>query len=219
MELPDRKRAILGIVLVLIGAIFLLDNLGFDIELPWYVFRWPIVFVILGVVNLLSGNARPAFIFLGLAVFFYLDVFDVIDIFDAWPVILIIIGLSFIIRQKGQANSSGRNDQDFFDEIAILGGTDKTFTSQNLQGGKITSLFGGSKIDLREAKLAEGASIELFCMFGGSEILVPDDWGVNMEATAILGGFSDERKKVNPNSIGKLHIKGFVMFGGGELKN
>jgi len=220
MESSNRKRAILGIVLVIIGVVFLLDNLGFDIELPWYIFRWPIVFIILGMINLLSGNPRPAFIFFGLGALFYLDVFHVLDLRDAWPVILIIVGLSFILSKGRKSNSSGKSEQDFFDEIAIFGGTDKTFTSQNLQGGKITSLFGGSKIDLREAKLQEdGASIELFCMFGGTEIQVPDDWEINMDATAILGGFSDERKNVNPKTTGQLHIKGFVMFGGGELKN
>ena len=220
MEPSNRKRAILGIILVLIGTIFLLDNLGFAIELPWYIFRWPIVFIILGTVNLLSGNPRPAFIFFGLGTLFYLSIFDIIDLRDAWPLILIIVGLSFILKKGGKSNSSGNSEQDYFDEIAIFGGTDKTFTSQTLQGGKITSLFGGSKIDLRGAKVQEeGASIELFCMFGGAEILVPDDWEVNMDATAILGGFSDERKNVNPDATGKLHINGFVMFGGGELKN
>lgn len=221
MEPSNRKRAILGIVLVVIGSIFLLDNLGFDIDLPWYIFRWPIIFIILGVVNLLSGNLRPAFIFFGLGTLFYLHIFDVFELRHAWPIILIIVGISFIIRKgSGKSNSSGNSELNFFDEIAILGGTDKTFTSQNLQGGKVTSLFGGSKIDLREANPQEGgASIDLFCMFGGTEIYVPDDWEVNMEATAILGGFSDERKNITPDASKKLHIKGFVMFGGGELKN
>jgi len=220
MESSNRRRALLGIILVIIGAIFLLDNLGFDIELPWYIFRWPMIFILIGVVNLLSGNTKPALIFFSIGALFYLDLFDILQIRHAWPIVLIAIGISFILRKGGKSNSSGNSGQDYFDEIAIFGGTDKTFTSQSLQGGKITSVFGGSKIDLRDARLQpEGASIELFCMFGGTEILVPNDWEVNMEATAILGGFSDERKNVELNATGKLHIKGFVMFGGGELKN
>lgn len=218
MNSSNRKRVILGIVLIFIGALFLLDNLGYDIYLPWYLFRWPIVFIIIGFINLFSGNSRPAFIFFGLGVLFYLDVFDILSIGDFWPLILIIIGISFILR-KGPTIKSDENSDEYFDETAIFGGTDKKFISKNLKGGKITSLFGGSKIDLRGSRIEGEASIELFCMFGGTELLVPEDWKVNMNATAVLGGFSDERTNISSKPIGTLHIKGFVMFGGGELKN
>lgn len=220
MESSNRKRALLGILFVLIGTLFLLDNMGIAIALPWYIFRWPMIFILLGVVNLLSGNFRPAFIFFGIGGLFYLDVFDVLEISDAWPVILIIIGLSFIFRGRKKPSTAGANNQHYFDEISILGGTEKTITSQRLQGGKITTFLGGSKIDLREANLQEGgATIELFCMFGGTEITVPPNWEVNMDATALLGAVKDERKNTQAETVGVLHIKGFVMFGGGELKS
>jgi len=218
MDSSNRKRAILGIILVVIGSIFLLDNLGFRIDLPWYIFRWPIVFIIIGVVNVFSGNLRPALLFFGLGIFFYLNLFDVIDIRDYWPVILIIIGLTFIFRKSTFIKAS-ENDEDVFDEVAIFGGTDKKFTSENLKGGKITSVFGGSNIDLRGSKIQGEANIEVFCMFGGVEILVPADWKVNMDATAILGGSSDERANINEENVATLNVKGFVMFGGAELKN
>ncbi len=218
MDSPNRKRAILGVILVVIGAIFLLDNLGFDIYLPWYLFRWPIVFIIIGVVNILSGNIRPAFIFFGLGILFYLDVFNILYIGDFWPLILIIIGISFILKRRSIVNTDENSDE-YFDEVAIFGGTDKKFISEDFKGGKVTSLFGGSKIDLRGSRINGDASIELFCMFGGTEILVPEDWNVNMNATAILGGFSDERANISTETSGTLHIKGFVMFGGGEMKN
>ncbi|MEM6642507.1 MAG: DUF5668 domain-containing protein [Bacteroidota bacterium] len=218
MEITTRKRAILGIVLVIIGALFLLDNLGLEIEIPWYVFKWPIVFIILGVVNLISGNPRPALIFFALGTLFYLDVFDVLDLSDYWPVILIIIGLSFILR-RGSVSDVSENKEDIFDEVAIFGGTEKKFTSEQLKGGKITTLFGGSKIDLKSSQIATEANIEIFCMFGGTEILVPEDWDVNMNATAILGGSSDERSVSTTGSNSKLNVNGFVMFGSIELKS
>lgn len=218
MDSSNRKRAILGIILVIIGSIFLLDNLGFDIDLPWYIFRWPIVFIIIGVINLLSGNPRPAFLFFGLGVLFYLNLFDVLEIRDYWPIILIIVGIMFIFRRNSVIKTS-ENGDDIFDEMAIFGGTERKFTSENLRGGKITTLFGGSNIDLRGSKIQGEANIELFCMFGGTEIMVPEDWKVNMNATAILGGSSDERANINDNTVATLNVNGFVMFGGVELKN
>ena len=195
-----------------------MDNLGFDIDLPWYVFRWPIVFIIIGVINLFSGNLRPAFFFFGLGILFYLHVFHVLHIGEFWPIILIIIGITFIFRKSSVVKTSENKDT-IFDEVAIFGGTDKKFTSEDLKGGKITTIFGGSNIDLRGSKIQGEANIELFCMFGGTEILVPADWKVNMNATAILGGSSDERANINEDTVATLNVNGFVMFGGVELKN
>lgn len=114
---------------------------------------------------------------------------------------------------------SSENAENIFEETAIFGGTDKKFTSEDLKGGKITTIFGGSQIDLRKSKIQDGANIELFCMFGGTEIFVPADWKVNMNATAILGGFSDERATIDDKPVATLNVNGFVMFGGAELKN
>jgi len=218
MDSSGRKRAIIGTLLVVVGFIFLLDNLGFDIEIPRHVFRWPMIFVAIGIVNLLSGNMRPAIIFLSLGTIFYLHYFKLLDISELWPVIIIIIGLTFLLRRKS-APKAALNEQDAFDEIAIFGGGEKKYTSQNLKGGKVTCVFGGLEIDLRGAKIPEGAVVEIFCMFGGVEIMVPENWKVNLNTTAIFGGFSDERKNISNDPTTTLNVRGFVMFGGGNLTN
>ena len=219
MSSPNSKRAIIGIILIALGTIFLLDNMGYDMYLPYYLFSWPAVFVVLGVINLLSGNSRSSLIFFGLATIFYLHHYNVVRIGEIWPVVLIIIGLSFIFRRRGQARNISESNDDIIDEVAVFGGTEKKFVSEKFQGGKITCLFGGSEIDLRGSKAQDGAVIEVFCMFGGVELTLPEDWKVNMNATAIFGGFSDARKNVSETPSATVHIKGFTMFGGGELKN
>lgn len=219
MASSNHKRAIIGFILVFVGVIFLLDNLGFDIDIPYYLFSWPAVFVVLGVVNLLSGNGRTSLIFFGLATIFYLHYFHIVRIGDIWPAILIFIGLSFILKRKSSPKRISESGENYFDEVAIFGGTERKYVSENLQGGKITSIFGGSEIDLRGSKAQDGAVIEIFCMFGGVELMLPEDWKVNMDATAIFGGFSDSRKNVTNSSETTVHIKGFTMFGGGEVKN
>ena len=219
MASSNHKRAIIGFILVFIGAIFLLDNLGFDIDIPYYLFSWPAVFVIIGVVNLLSGNGRVALIFFGLATIFYLHYYDIVRIRDIWPLVLIIIGLSFILRKRSGPRSVSESKEDYFDEVAIFGGTERKYISEKLKGGKVSCVFGSAEIDLRGSKAQDGAVIDVFCMFGGVELLLPEDWKVNMDATAIFGGFSDSRKNVTNASNTTIHIKGFTMFGGGEIKN
>ncbi|WP_425389739.1 LiaF transmembrane domain-containing protein [Ekhidna sp.] len=219
MTSPNSKRAIIGIILILLGTIFLLDNMGYDMYLPYYLFSWPAVFVVLGVINLLSGNGKSSLIFFGLAAVFYLHHYNVVRIGEIWPVILIIIGLTFIFRRRGQARNIAESSDDVIDEVAIFGGTEKKLVSENFQGGKITCLFGGSEIDMRGSKAQDGAVIEIFCMFGGVELILPEDWKVNMDATAIFGGFSDARKNISDTPSATVHIKGFTMFGGGEIKS
>lgn len=219
MASSNHKRAIVGIILVLIGGVFLLDNLGFDIDIPYYLFSWPAIFVVFGIINLLSGSGKAALIFFGLAAVFYLHHYDIVRIGEIWPLILIIVGLSFIIGRRSGPKRISERKEDSFDEIAIFGGTERKFVSEKLQGGKITCVFGGSEIDLRGSKAEDGVVIEIFCMFGGVELMVPEDWKINMDATAIFGGFSDSRKNISITSATTVHIKGFTMFGGGEVKN
>ena len=58
-------------------------------------------------------------------------------------------------------------------------------------------------------------------MFGGGTFYVPSDWSVKADVTAVFGGFSDKRRTnientTDPEKV--LHIKGMVLFGGGEIK-
>lgn len=219
MSSTSHKRIVLGLLLVVVGSLFLADNLGFPVEIPYFLFSWPAVFVVIGAVNLLSGNKRAAFIFFSLAIVFYLHYYRVIHLKEVWPVIIILVGLSFIFKGKQIIKKANESNEHLIDEMVIFGGTEKKFVSDNLQGGKITTVFGGSEIDMTEAGAQEGAVIEIFCMFGGVELRVPDDWQVNMNATAIFGGFTDDRKHIAKSTSVTVNINGFVIFGGGELKN
>jgi predicted membrane protein len=215
--MKTQRSAILGIFLVIIGMVLLLDNLEIIPGLPDYLFTWINIFLLIAVVNLLSGNARGAFIFLMIWVFFTFREYVDMDIRNYWPLILVVIGLSFIIGKR----RTGKNiiAKDYFDEVNVFGGRSMKFTSQNLQGGKSTNIFAGGNIDLRDAKAQDGAIIEVFTLFGGCEIVVPDNWKVNVGTTSIFGAFEDKRF-VKPDATGPtVFITGTTIFGGGEVKS
>lgn len=212
------KRGLVGIILVVIGLVFLLDNLGFDIELPRYLLRWPSILILIGLINLLVGKFRQASLLLGLGIVFMLNEADLIDLSTYWPVILIVIGVAFIFRRNSQSLSDLTSPS--FDEVAIFGGNKTSISSSGLSGGKITALFGGTTVDLRGSQLIEDAQIDIFVLFGGTEIIVPKEWKVKEDATVLLGGFEDSRDPQEIASEGPtLSIKGFAMFGGGELRS
>ena len=77
-------------------------------------------------------------------------------------------------------------------------------------------------MNLMNADLAQGTNIlDVFCMFGGTDITVPSDMNVKIKVTAIFGGFSDDRKLISENEANngkEMVIKGLVLFGGGSVK-
>jgi len=224
------KSALVGLIFVGIGALLILDNLRIiPWQLTYYIFQWENILLALGIIIIISGeNRTPGFILLGLGIFFSLEEWINVDINigDLWPVVFIIIGASIINKTRksdfkgkfGEANKG----HDTIEDTAIFGGGDKIITSENFKGGSLTAIFGGSNIDLTQSKLAEGRNeIDVFYLFGGSKIRVPQDWTIHLQTTGIFGGMSDKRKFVDSssNQNKELYIKGLAIFGGSEITN
>jgi predicted membrane protein len=230
MAEASNKRLFPGLLLIVIGTLFLLENIGvIPYEVKRYVFSWQGWIIMIGSVFLISRPNQPTGLIMITVGFFFL-IPEILDIsFDTrlyWPVILILIGIFFLVRQQRSSSSQaskGESSMDWLDDTSVFGGGDVVVTSENFKGGKATYVFGGSTVNLSRAKLSEGkAVIDIFAMFGGCTFIVPSDWNVRVETTAIFGGFSDNRKP-NPDTVidlkKELIIKGTVLFGGGEVKN
>jgi hypothetical protein len=57
-------------------------------------------------------------------------------------------------------------------------------------------------------------------IFGGSVFILPSNWNVKVDIVTIFGGFADKReaRDYSPDEP-VLFIKGFTLFGGGEIKS
>ena len=226
------KRFWLGIILVSIGGLWLLDNLHvIPYFLTEYIFSWPMLLIVIGLYFILGRKKyEPGLIIMGIGTVFLMQDLGLFYIRNIWhillPVLTIVIGISLIMRRSvlnsHYEHGEKKNDLDFVDDFAIFGGRERTIDSQTFRGGRTTAMFGGTVMDFRSAELARGVNVlDIFVMFGGAEIIVPPDWTVHVEVVSILGGFSDKRSaalKVVPNPEKVLVIKGFVMFGGGDVK-
>lgn len=220
--MENSRRALIGIFVVVIGVVLLLFNLRLIPYELYFIKSWQMLLVAIGVFNFLNGKRTPGIILVSVGTFFLLEEYGPYDFRDFWPVIVIIVGVTLIFRRKASASSSYGTSEHFFDDVNIFGGGDKQFNSDQLEGGRVVNIFGGSTIDLRDSRPLPGipVEIEVFTMFGGCDILVPEDWKVKIEAVSIFGGFSDERRapEIHEDSP-YIVIKGFTMFGAGELKN
>lgn len=228
----DRKL-IIGIILMLAGGLLLLDT--FDItQLPirHYIFSWKTLLIAIGVVILATKErATAGYILIGLGVIFWLPSLvnysvSLSQIF--WPAILIGVGVLVITRRGNHgrrrkvSNGDKGSTSDYIDDVSVLGGGTKIIQSKNFKGGDITAIFGGSEFSFKDAEIStEGCTIDVFTMFGGSKLIIPDNWVVKSDMFSVFGGFNDKRlvKTEEGDQTNVLYLKGAVIFGGIEIKS
>jgi predicted membrane protein len=233
MKTYNQNRTLgFGVIIIIVGLAILLHQFRFfSPETDDIIISWQMLLIVIGVYNLFfAGNRIAGYILIAIGGFFIIpELFIMPEDYrrNFWPLLLIIVGIivlfrAFPVAKRETAIPPDGNPMEYIDEVNVFSGSEKKITTDNFKGGKITSLFGGSEIDLTTSKLAEGNNaLEVFYLFGGSTIKVPPDWTVTNKVTSILGGFSDKRNYV-ASSTGTnriLTIHGFVMFGGGEIKS
>ena len=85
---------------------------------------------------------------------------------------------------------------------------------------KVIAVAGGVVLDLRQARFSPGVTeIEVFCLGGGVEVIVPPDVRVESMGVAIMGGFdsSDNDADAQPDAP-LVRINGVAVMGGVETK-
>ena len=130
-----------------------------------------------------------------------------------WPILFIAVGFAVLFSLVKDGKISKMKVKHM--AAAWSGQSEKV--EGEYTGGTISSVFGGVDLDLRQSDIQDGAVIELFVLFGGVDIIVPNDVAIKNEVTAILGGVDD---KTNHGAKAKktLYIRGECFFGGIELK-
>lgn len=104
--------------------------------------------------------------------------------------------------------------------VTIFGGTERRGAWRARSNISVLTLFGGTELDLTRAIFeSRTITVNVFCMFGGVEVLVPAGTDVRNEAIAIFGGSGIG--KIAPPLPGAptVIVRGFVGFGGVEVKN
>jgi predicted membrane protein len=225
------RRAILGLILVLLGVLFLGENVGLiKTDVKEIVFSWQMLVILIGVVSLSHrGSNMFSYALIAIGGFFMVpEIFNIPVSFGRvfWPLCLVMFGVSILFRKHRRppwCHEAEKYSADVLDEVNVFSGSERKITSKAFRGGKITSVFGGSSYDMLECELSDGDNVlDIVFIFGGIKMLVPSDWQVHVEVVSVFGGFADKRRSTakfsaNPNKV--LYIKGMAIFGGGEIKN
>jgi predicted membrane protein len=222
-----------GVVVTLLGVIFLLNNIGVINAAHLWRF-WPLVLVIAGLANIFDPARRVWGVILMVGgTFLQLNELGIAHFTWAafWPMVLIAVGLMVLWnsltspKSTSASPTAGGDPRTTVVGAAVFSGLERRVTTQDFQGGNVTAIFGGIELDLSEANMqADEATLEVTAIFGGAEIRVPYSWQVSYRGAPVFGGVEDKTRiraseDVSGMKTKVLNITGAVIFGGLEIKN
>ncbi|MEO8819339.1 MAG: LiaF domain-containing protein [Ginsengibacter sp.] len=236
-----------GIFLVLAGLLLLAYKMG--APLPSWIFTWPVLLIGIGLLTGIKSRFHNpgSFVLILIGGVFLIDQsVPGINIGNyIAPIIMIGLGVLFILRPRGQsfgryrrarwqqqmgfqkdemnANnfSAAKDNEEYIDVHSVLGGVKKNIQSKNFKGGEIVCFMGGAEINMMQADIQGTVVLEVNNVFGGTKLIIPGNWQVQIEISATFGGVEDKRnfQSNTPDQDKKIILKGSCLFGGIEIAN
>ena len=221
------STVIWGIVLIAAGALFALNALNITNIDIFFDGWWTLFIIVPCAVGLFTEREKTGNI-IGIAVgaFLLLCCQDILSFSMLWkllvPAIIVIVGLKMVftglfgnkaneiiakIKQDGGETKVG---------CATFSGCDLNYDSEVFEGAELTATFGGVKCDLRNSIIEKDCAIQVSAIFGGIDILVPDNVNVKVSSNCIFGGISN--KTALHKEAPTIYVSGTCMFGGVEIK-
>src|SRR5690606_6358020 len=147
---------VFGVVIVLAGVLFTLDNLGL-IEAEAWTRYWPVGLVLFGALRLAQARTGAGvlsgLLFLVAGIWLLLEALTDfrIHIEDIWPLLLVLLG-SYLVWQGVSTRAASPPLRDgqatTISGMAILGAFARRSRSQAFRGGDLTAIMGACEIDL-----------------------------------------------------------------------
>jgi predicted membrane protein len=214
-------KLIAGLFFIALGVLMAADNLDL-INAETLLRYWPVVILLIGLETLMDRGRRLAgaiMTLLGASLLAYNAGWIHFSIFDLWPLLLIGAGVAMVSRSLGvRAAATPAATSERGTIIAILNTAKIANTSRDFTGARVFAFMGGCELDLTNASIGTSpAIVEVFAMWGGIEIYVPDDWEVVGEVIPVMAGFEVKTSPVAAPQK-KLIVRGAALMAGIEVK-
>ena len=226
--MKDYTKYIIGFLLIFIGLILGLNAFGITNINLFFSGWWTLFIIIHSLVVLINDKEKTSsLIFLIIGVWLFLAERDLIEyellIKLLLPVILISIGLLLVFKDVLSINGKeikkiNANNKESNNYIAVFGSQDLKFEDEKVENLDLKSLFGGIKLDLRDAKIEKDIVINTLSVFGGIDIYVPDDVKVKVSSTPFFGGVEVKREKQSSKKEITIYLNSVCIFGGVDVK-
>lgn len=227
----SQSRIFWGLIFIVVGVLFLLDQVG-EIDVGHIFSRyWPAIFILIGVSMLIANDFKstgPAVFFILFGAFFLLmdmRIFDRPVWHYFWPLLIIGLGVWILVR-PARAGDKKKIPELSADELRVsqvFSSTSRRVESSSFKGGSVEVVFGSAEIDLSAAGLEGGqAALSLSAVLGSIELCVRPEWQVVIEGTPILGSIEQKRSQPQPPDIekkGTLRLNAAVVLGSIQIKD
>ena len=222
------KRIIIGLLIIAVGVLLILKRLNVIDNFSIFFEGWWTLFIIVpSILGLISDDDKVgSLIGLTIGVLLLLAARDIIDFDLIWklifPVILIYIGLSLVFKDtfknKVKKEIQKINTDGKVEYTSTFSSQKINLAKEEFKGAEINAIFGGVDLDLRDAKIKEDTVIKATCVFGGFDLLLPEDVNVKVDSTSIFGGVEDKRKDTKEEAKHTVYVQATCIFGGVEIK-
>lgn len=223
---PVKPMLIFGVGMIFLGVLSSLDILGIA-DMHVVLRLWPLILVFMGIAKIRQDGGSGGYALLLGGLFALIVIFGHGHVEEfIGPMILVGMGIFVIVKSLNKhrgISPEQRLSEDIVSGSAIFSGFKRRVFAQAFKGGELTSIFGSFDVDLRKAGIQDGpARIDIFVLFGGGELRVPEDWRVDIQASAIFGAIEDKthtRGEATNEAQPRLIVTGMALFGGVEVSH
>lgn len=218
-----------GLVFITIGLVFGLNALEItDINI-FFDGWWTLIIIIPSFIGLFTErNKISNIICLLIGILLFLSCQNLIDFALVWkllvPITLIIIGISLVFKDvidckiKKEIKKINQNKKNTQEYCATFGGQNIDFSNQKFEGCELTAIFGGIKCNLKTSKIDEDVVITGTSIFGGIDIILPENINVRVTSIPIFGGISNKYFNNKNENQKTVYINATCIFGGVDIK-
>ena len=218
---------LIGGLFIIIGIILALNILGLANINIFFKGWWTLFIIIPCLIGLKEDKDKTGNIIgIILGVSLLLASRGILQFENVWkllaPAILIIIGMSIILKDTIQNNVkkeisklNTNNEKEYY---ATFSNQNISLTKDECNGAHLNAIFGGITCNLENIELTEDCLINATSIFGGITLYLPEDLNVKITSTSIFGGVSEKRSSKENTKKETLYINVTCIFGGVEIK-
>lgn len=227
----DFPTVLIGFFFIAAGIIaggVILGFFNFEINLAgwWTIFIIAPALYAISQTGLNVGNA----VLLTVGVLLLLNAQQVLPMSVSWrlifPVLLLAVGVQILFgnsfsRKKSGCSTSEQRETGGKEQAhrsAFFSGQDVHYDGHDFTGATYSATFGAVTADLRHAKITSDIVIGVSVLFGGIEIILPENVKVVTHVVPVLGGVDCIYRSSEDPAAHSVIIRGSVTFGGVEVK-
>jgi len=221
MDRHALTRTLAGLSIIGFGVLALLGALDIIHFGSFFGTYWPLILIWIGFLSFLSNPREYGWPLILIFAGFLLQIrelellqFNVWHLI--WPTAIIVIGLTVLFQRNGAKIKGSTSKTE--SATAFMSGYTLRNQSDDYQGGSISAVMGGVKLDLTKAQIKKEATLDVSAIMGGVELLVPENWSVKTKITPIMGGVENRAAEVTDKNAPTLTIVGTLIMGGIDIK-